>query len=595
MKFTNKLFLFLLLAGSILACDREGIDPISAVDPGPDQGNPEVVISFPVEGSVIQVLEAVTTVNIKFEATDDIELVEVAIDFDGAQIASFKEFLDYRRYVGNYSYDQVTDGPHTITITATDGNGKTGSASVNFTKEPAYTPLYAGEVLYMPFDGDFIDLVNIRQPTVVGSPGFAGESVVGLDAYKGAADSYLTVPTEGLVGNELSAVFWMKVNATPDRAGVLVIGPPDEAMPSAPNNRTSGFRFFRENAGGKQRFKLNVGNGTADSWFDGGEAADVVPDNGQWHHFAFTISKTDAVVYIDGEIVKEGPFDGVDWTGCDILSIMSGAPRFTGWDHKSDRSFMDELRLFNRELSQAEIKGIRDTESGGGGGYTPKYDGEAFYLGFDDGEFKEMVSGQMMTVVGTPGFAGEGKVGDNAYAGAADSYLTFPTEGLTGDEFSAAFWMKINAMPDRAGILVIGPPDAENPDAQNKRISGFRFFRENAGGEQRFKLNAGNGTADSWFDGGDAADIVVPDDTWHHFAFTISGTECVVYIDGEVVSQNAFDGIDWTECDMISIMSGAPHFTGWDHWSDLSYMDELRLFTKALTQEEISQIIADEN
>ncbi|MCB0592660.1 MAG: LamG domain-containing protein [Lewinellaceae bacterium] len=595
MKFTNKLFLFLLLAGSILACDREGIDPISAVDPGPDQGNPEVVISFPVEGSVIQVLEAVTTVNIKFEATDDIELVEVAIDFDGAQIASFKEFLDYRRYVGNYSYDQVTDGPHTITITATDGNGKTGSASVNFTKEPAYTPLYAGEVLYMPFDGDFIDLVNIRQPTVVGSPGFAGESVVGLDAYKGAADSYLTVPTEGMLGDEFSAVFWMKVNATPDRAGVLVIGPPDEAMPSAPNNRTSGFRFFRENAGGKQRFKLNVGNGTADSWFDGGEAADVVPDNGQWHHFAFTISKTDAVVYIDGEIVKEGPFDGVDWTGCDILSIMSGAPRFTGWDHKSDRSFMDELRLFNRELSQAEIKGIRDTESGGGGGYTPKYDGEAFYLGFDDGEFKEMVSGQMMTVVGTPGFAGEGKVGDNAYAGAADSYLTFPTEGLTGDEFSAAFWMKINAMPDRAGILVIGPPDAENPDAQNKRISGFRFFRENAGGEQRFKLNAGNGTADSWFDGGDAADIVVPDDTWHHFAFTISGTECVVYIDGEVVSQNAFDGIDWTECDMISIMSGAPHFTGWDHWSDLSYMDELRLFTKALTQEEISQIIADEN
>ena len=106
---------------------------------------------------------------------------------------------------------------------------------------------------------------------------------------------------------------------------------------------------------------------------------------------------------------------------------------------------------------------------------------------------------------------------------------------------------------------------------------------------------AGNGAADSWFDGGDAADIVVPDDTWHHFAFTISGTECVVYIDGEVVSQNAFDGIDWTECDMISIMSGAPHFTGWDHWSDLSYMDELRLFTKALTQEEISQIIADEN
>lgn len=594
MKLINKFLLFFLLAGLTLTCDRVGIDPISAVDPGPDQGNPVIEISFPVEGSVIQVLEAVTSVNIKFEATDDIELSEVAIDFDGSEIANFKDFIDYRRFLGEYLYDQVTDGAHTITVTATDKNSKTTSASVNFTKEPAYTPLYAGEVLYMPFDGDFIDLVNIRQPNVIGSPGFAGESVIGLDAYAGAADSYLSYPTDGLLGEEFSAVFWMKVNAAPDRAGVLVIGPPDEVMPATPNNRKNGFRLFRENAGGEQRFKLNVGNGTADSWFDGGDAADVIPDTDDWHHFAITISNTQASVYIDGNIVSQGALNGgVDWTGCDILSIMSGAPRFMQWNHLSDKSFMDELRIFNRELSQSDIQDIFSTEGGGGGGYTPKYDGETFYLGFDGGVFSEMVSGQMMTVVGTPGFAGEGKVGGNAYAGATDSYLTFPTAGLVGDEFSAVFWMKINAMPDRAGILVIGPPDADNPDAQNKRISGFRFFRENAGGEQRFKLNAGNGSADGWFDGGEAADVI-PDDEWHHFAFTISGSECVVYIDGVAVSQGAFDGIDWTDCDMISIMSGAPRFTGWNHVSDLSFMDELRLFNKALTQEQVDEIIADE-
>lgn len=593
MKLINKLFLFFLLAGVTLTCTRDGIDPISAVDPGPDQGDPVVEISFPVEGSVIQVLEAVTSVNIKFEATDDIELSEVTIDFDGSQIANFTNFIDYRRFLGEYLYDQVTDGAHSITVTAKDKNGKTTSATVNFTKEPAYTPLYAGEVLYMPFDGDFIDLVNIRQPNVIGSPGFAGESVVGLNAYAGAADSYLSYPTDGLLGEEFSAVFWMKVNAAPDRAGVLVIGPPDEAMPATPNNRKNGFRFFRENAGGEQRFKLNVGNGTADSWFDGGEMADVIPDTDDWHHFAFTISNDNVVVYIDGQIVKEGPFDGVDWTGCDVLSIMSGVPRFTQWNHLSDKSFMDELRIFNRELSQSEVQDIMTTEGGGGSGYTPKYDGETFYLGFDNGVFSEMVSGQMMTVVGTPGFAGEGKVGADAYAGATDSYLSFPTSGLVGDEFSAVFWLKINAVPDRAGILVIGPPDVDNPDAQNKRVNGFRFFREAAGDEQRFKLNAGNGAGDNWFDGGESADVL-PDDEWHHFAFTISGSECVVYIDGVAVSQGAFGGIDWTDCETISVMSGAPHFTGWNHRSDLSFMDELRLFNKALTQEQIDEIIADE-
>ena len=81
MKLINRFFLFLMIAGVTFSC-RDGIDPISAVDPGPDQGNPEVTISFPLEGSVIQVLETVTTVNIKFEATDDIELAEVLIEFD---------------------------------------------------------------------------------------------------------------------------------------------------------------------------------------------------------------------------------------------------------------------------------------------------------------------------------------------------------------------------------------------------------------------------------------------------------------------------------------------------------------------------------
>ena len=89
---------------------------------------------------------------------------------------------------------------------------------------------------------------------------------------------------------------------------------------------------------------------------------------------------------------------------------MSGEPRFTGWNHRSDQSFMDELRVFDRELSQGEIQGIIVDEAGAVGGYQPKYDGEMFYASFD-GDYKEMVSGTEMTIVGSPGFAGEGVPG----------------------------------------------------------------------------------------------------------------------------------------------------------------------------------------
>ncbi|WP_247653482.1 LamG domain-containing protein [Flavobacterium sp. CS20] len=73
---------------------------------------------------------------------------------------------------------------------------------------------------------------------------------------------------------------------------------------------------------------------------------------------AFTISDTESVVYINGQVVSQNTFSGVDWTGCDILSIMSGAPRFTGWDHLSDESLMDDLRIYKKALSQTEIQSM---------------------------------------------------------------------------------------------------------------------------------------------------------------------------------------------------------------------------------------------
>lgn len=573
-------------------CKDGYIDDITAVEPGADESAPVVDIMYPAEGTQLQVNEAVTSINIEFKVTDDIEIGNVVLMMDGEQIASFSEFKDYRKFLEEYLYDNVTNGTHTLSIKATDLDGKSTTESVNFEKLPPYTPIFDGEMFYMPFDGDYTELVSITNATEVGNPGFAGESYQGGNAYAGATDSYLTFPSDGLEGDEFSAAFWMKINAVPDRAGILVVGPPDPANPGAENVRTSGFRFFRENAGGMQRFKLNVGTGASEAWFDGGTNADVDPTTNEWVHFAFTISQTEAAVYINGQVVSQGTFDGIDWTDCDLLSIMSGAPHFTGWDHKSDLSYMDELRLFDKALTPEEILNVMAAAPVN---YEPVYDGEVFYMPFN-GNDKELVSGEEASVVGSPGF--DTGISGQAYAGAADSYLTFPTDALKNDEFSAVFWLNINATPDRAGILVMGPEDTENanyPDVQNLRTSGFRFFREDAGGMQRFKLNVGDGTADTWVDGGTDADVDPTTGDWVHFAFTISSTAATVYINGVEVKQSTFDGIDWTGCDVISIMSGAPRFTEWSHFSDQSLMDELRIFNKALTQEEIQAIIDAES
>ena len=366
----NKFYIMLLACTMLLfACEENGIDAITPVDPGPDLEAPEVNLVFPVEGSKIQVAEDVTSLRIQFEVTDDIEVESIRLMLDGSEIASYANFPDYRRVLEEFTYDLLTNGDHTLQVIATDLVGQTTTVSVDFEKVEPYQPMFDGEIFYMPFDNNYLELLTLMEADRIGNPSFAGTSVVsgsGLNSYEGAADSYLTFPTDAFLDDnqpEFSTTFWYKLNASPDRAGVLVIGPPDTANPTSANNRTKGFRFFRENAGGMQRFKLNIGRGTADSWFDGGAAADVDPSVDQWVHFAFTISNNEARVFINDQIVREGSFDGISWEDCDKVSIMSGAPNFIGWNHRSDQSIMDELRFYDKALSPAEVMEIMDATS----------------------------------------------------------------------------------------------------------------------------------------------------------------------------------------------------------------------------------------
>ena len=576
MKVLKNILILAVIIAFAAGCNK-GIDPITYVNPGPDAAAPVVNVISPTEGYQWDVDSLTASVRIQVEVTDDIELKSVEFLMDGVKVTDFIEFRDYRRFLKEFMYKNVTVGDHILSVKATDMEGKVTTKTVDF-KRPVYVPLYPGEVFYMPFNDGFLEKISNTEATVVGSPGFTGQAnaLKGSNAYKGAVNSYLTFPTAGLTDGEFSAVFWYKVNSSPDRSGILNASPAGE-------DRTKGFRLFREGNAAVQRIKMNVGTGAGETWNDGQE---ITATNADWVHIGVTISATSAIIYINGVVAGSVPNTGLDWTGCDVFGIGSGAPNFTYWGHSYDLSSYDELRMFNRALSQSEIQTIMETEHA----YVPKY-GEVFYMPFD-GSYRDIVSKTDASKVGTPGFA-SGKKG-LAYAGAVDSYLTFPTtEFAKSTSFSAVFWMKINAAPDRAGILVASAPDLVNPALPNNRTKGFRFFREGAAASQTLKSNVGIGTTEVWNDGGS---VDPSGGQWVHVAVTISDTQSAVYLDG-VLTRAASPltaPMDWTGCDILSIMSGAPRFIEWNHLSDLSLMDELRIFSKTLTATEVLTIYNDE-
>ncbi|WP_082316580.1 LamG domain-containing protein [Mangrovimonas sp. ST2L15] len=563
-----------LFTGFLMYSCYDGIDPITAVDPGPDMGAPVILLNSPTDGTTIDALEMNSTIEVDFKVEDDIEIDVITVSLDGEVINQYDSFTDYRIFSDAFDQSGIDFGNHILTVTATDMEGNETEVSATISK-PVYTPLFANEVFYMPFDADFGEYVSVSEAGTVGSPTLTDDKFLGNNAFQSAADSYLTFPMEDMLGSNFTGMFWYKVVSSPDRAGILTIG--DDAA-----DRNQGFRLFREGSSSSQTVKLNVGVGTGESWNNGGS---ISVNNGDWINIAFTVSPDETVVYFNGAAMNTGtPTGPVDWTGCVDMVIGAGGPTFDYWGHASDASPMDELRFFNATLSQEEIQNVINVTNP----YEPTIEGEVFYMPFE-GNYMELLSQDEVGIVGAPGFAGQSQVGIDAYAGAADSYLTFPAADLElGGEFSAAFWYKLNDDPNRAGILTLRPP---MDGTANDLTKGFCFFREAAGDMQRFKLNAGNGGSGVWFDGGSDADVDPTVNEWIHLAFTISGSECVVYINGEVVKQGSFGGVDWTDCTSLSIMSGAPNFIGWNHFSDLSYMDELKLFNRALSQEEIQSML----
>ncbi|MGR7812285.1 LamG-like jellyroll fold domain-containing protein [Lacinutrix undariae] len=556
-----------LLTLCFASCN-DGIDPITQVDPGTDASSPVVTIITPSEGTQFTGVELEVPISIEFNVEDDIEVMSVTVTLDGTEIAIYDSFLDYRIVNEELVYETLTSGDHVLTISAIDSVGNITTETVNFSKEPPYTALFAGELFYMPFDGTYTELITITDANEVGTPSFAGENFAGTNAFKATADSYLTFPVENLFSNNMSGAFWYKVNATPDRSGILVVG-------ANADDRNQGFRLFREGTATEQRIKLNVGTGTSDSWNDGG-VIDVT--EGEWVHVAFTISNTESIIYLNGMPVNTSALPApIDWTGANELTIGAGGETFSYWDHLSDNSAMDELRLFNTTLSQSEIQNMINVTNP----YEPMYDGETFYMAFN-GANTEYVSLNEPTIVGTPGFSDDAYE-ESAFLSTTDSYLTYPIDGLFGtDTFSATFWYKVNGTPDRSGILVVGA----NADDRNQ---GFRLFREGTADEQRIKVNIGTGDGESWNDGG-VIDVTAGE--WVHIALVVSATESKIYFNGvEQLSATLSNSIDWTGCENLTIGAGGDTFSYWDHLSDNSPMDELRLYNIALSQTEIQDML----
>lgn len=348
-----KNILNIILAGmlvSLASCSDGYIDDITPVAQGTDSSAPQIVITSPSGNLTIPFTDTKTNIKFEYKVSDDIEIGNIEILLDGVKLSTYTSFKDYRVFIDSYAYNNLGLGNHTFTVNAKDLAGKSSTKSITFNIDNKYTPLF-GEKVFIPFFGGnlFTDIVAGKAPAVKGTPSTVATGYAGA-AYHGATDSYISLPLSGLYSsNGISFTFWYKVDATPNRSGIITINDDND---DTNENRTGGLRLFREGSASSQTIKLNVGTGSGESWNDGGNIA----VDGKWVHVAVTVSSTESKIYFNGVLQRTATYTTpFNFSSSSTVVIGSGAPSFTYWDHKSDLSLIDEVRIYDKALSETEV------------------------------------------------------------------------------------------------------------------------------------------------------------------------------------------------------------------------------------------------
>jgi MSHA biogenesis protein MshQ len=203
-----------------------------------------------------------------------------------------------------------------------------------------------GLLAFLNFDGNANDLSGKNNHgTLMGGAVASGNLVTGNNAAD--ALSLPNIVMDGLV--DFSFAAWVKINTFRNESHELI----------------SGANATEDNV------LIIWYNETENKWFmginDGSSAftSDTRVEDGNWHHIAITRSGDAARLYLDGSVVS---FVSV---GTDQLDIDAGGLIFGqdqdalgGSFHVNDSwaGEMDNIRIYNRSLSDKEVGAIADEE-----------------------------------------------------------------------------------------------------------------------------------------------------------------------------------------------------------------------------------------
>lgn len=293
---------------------------------------------------------------------------------------------------------------------------------------------------------------------------------------------------------------------------------------------------------------------------------------GKWYHVAVTFDGSIQRLYVNGVL------DGT--SGSYTPSLASGNSVFGKTFWASAYYFdgkMDEFLLHQKTLSADEVSQL--CNSGRANAYpltdTPSlYGGVAYYkLDESSGNASDEIS--YKTLTNTSGTYSAGKV-NNGWNGSGSTTYLRNTSFSIGSQanFTVAFWFKTSSS-SRGDLMDFNKADRTS----SIQILANSYSAGDSAG--RVGVNLYYSGATHWTD---ASTTGLNNGSWHHLAFTVSGANTTIYIDGASAGTNTNGTAMFL--DDLAVMGDPANSANYLNGS----MDELFVCNRALSSTEISSL-----
>jgi hypothetical protein len=432
---------------------------------------------------------------------------------------------------------------------------------------PAQSSLTDGLVAYYPLDGNAVDASgNGNDGVVHGAVPATNRFGVanGCFSFNGISQ-YISAPASNLPSGTRTISLWFNAKRVDNRPGFLGYG-----------GAGTGNSFF---------MGLNLkGNGSfyvSSHWEIYGLNVRYrsAPIN-KWHHWAVIEDDAGLRFYLDGQLLgsrtgtQETPTAGTQ-LGLGVICGQTGQVPFTDVNVGYLDGFLDEVRIYNRAVSEDEIMDLADRH---------RYlltDGLVAYYPLDGNAVDASGNGNHGVIHGAVPATNRSGVSNGCFSfDGISQYISAPASNLPSGTRTISLWFNARRVDNRPGFLGYGGGGTGNSFFMGLNLKGNGSFYVSSHWEV-YGLNVPYTNA--------------PLNKWHHWAVIEDDASLRFYLDGHFVGSRI--GIQETPTvgtqlglGVICGPVGQVPFTDVNVGYLDGYLDEVRIYNRALSGDEIAEL-----